>query len=237
VRRGRCWPRSPRGRRSPSPRPEAVVFDLDGVLIDSEERWTAAREALTRERGGTWTDRAPRAMMGMSSPEWAAYLRDELGVPMEAGEISREVVGRMEAGYRDSVPLLPGAAEAVRALAGRWPLGLASSANREIIDLVLEESGLADAFAVTLSSEEVARGKPAPDVYLEAARRLGVAPAGCVAVEDSTNGLWSAHAAGMAIVAVPNGAFPPDPEAVALAAEVVEAVSEVTPELVERAAR
>jgi HAD superfamily hydrolase (TIGR01509 family) len=176
-------------------------------------------------------------MMGMSSPEWSAYLRDELGVPMRAGEISRDVVERMEDGYRESVPLLPGAVEAVRALAARWPLGLASSANREIIDLVLRESGLAEAFAVTLSSEEVERGKPEPDVYLEAARRLGVATADCVAVEDSTNGLWSAHAAGMAVVAVPNAAFPPDPEAVAVAEEVVASVSEVTPELVERAAR
>jgi HAD superfamily hydrolase (TIGR01509 family) len=190
-----------------------------------------------RERGGTWTDDASRAMMGMSSPEWSAYLRDELGVPMEPDEISRDVVARMSDGYRDSVPLLPGAVEAVRALQGRWPLGLASSANREIIDLVLDAAGLADAFAVALSSEEVERGKPAPDVYLEAARRLGVSAEGCVAVEDSSNGLRSAHAAGMAVVAVPNAAFPPDDDAVALAAEVVRSVSEVTPALVERAAR
>jgi HAD superfamily hydrolase (TIGR01509 family) len=189
-----------------------------------------------RERGGTWTDDASRAMMGMSSTEWSAYLRDELGVPMEPDAISREVVERMSEGYRDSVPLLPGAADAVRALAGRWPLGLASSANREIIDLVLECAGLADAFAETLSSEEVARGKPAPDVYLEAARRLDVAPGDCVAIEDSTNGLRSARAAGMAVIAVPNAAFPPDDDAVGLAAEVVRSVKDVTPEVVERAA-
>jgi HAD superfamily hydrolase (TIGR01509 family) len=176
-------------------------------------------------------------MMGMSSPEWSAYLRDELGVPMEADAISRDVVERMADGYRDSVPLLPGAVDAVRALAARWPLGLASSANREIIDLVLDASGLAGAFAVTLSSEEVERGKPAPDVYLEAARRLAVAPGRCVAVEDSTNGLRSAHAAGMAVVAVPNAAFPPDEGALGLAEEVVSSVSEVTLEVVERAAR
>jgi HAD superfamily hydrolase (TIGR01509 family) len=216
--------------------PDAVVFDLDGVLIDSDERWNAAREALTRESGGTWTAEAPRAMMGMSAPEWSRYLRDELGVPMTAEAINDEVVARMTAGYRDGLPLLPGAVEAVRALAARWPLGLASSANRPIIELVLDVAGLEGCFAATVSSEEVARGKPAPDVYVEAARRLGVDPRRCVAIEDSTNGLRSAHAAGMAVVAVPNGAFAPDPDAVELAGAVVGSVGEVTPELVEHLA-
>ena len=205
------------------------------MLIDSEERWTAAREALVREAGGTWTDSATRDMMGMSAPEWSAYLRDELGVPMSAREINDAVVERMQAGYRESVPLLDGAVESVRGLASRWPLGVASSANAPLIALVLEVAGIAGCFAATVSSEEVPRGKPAPDVYLEVARRLGVQAEGCVAVEDSTNGLRSAHAAGMAVVAVPNRAFPPDREALALAAAVVESVSEVTPALVEQA--
>ncbi|TMM05061.1 MAG: HAD family phosphatase [Actinobacteria bacterium] len=216
--------------------PDAVVFDLDGVLVDSEERWNAAREALTRESGGTWTAEAPRAMMGMSAPEWSRYLREELGVPMSAEDINAAVVARMEAGYRDGLPLLPGAVEAVRALAARWPLGLASSANRPIIGLVLEVAGLDACFGATVSSEEVAHGKPAPDVYVEAARRLGVDPRRCVAIEDSTNGLRSAHAAGMAVVAVPNAAFAPDQAAVELAGAVVDTVGEVTPELVERVA-
>jgi HAD superfamily hydrolase (TIGR01509 family) len=215
--------------------PAAVVFDLDGVLVDSEERWNEAREALTRESGGTWTERATRDMMGMSAPEWSAYLRDELGVPLSEQEINDEVVARLKASLRDDLPLLPGAVQAVRALADRWPLGLASSANGPVIALVLERAGLATCFRATVSSEEVARGKPAPDVYLEAARRLGVEADECVAVEDSTNGLRSAHAAGMAVIAVPNRAFPPEPDAVDLAAEVVDSVSDVTPELVERA--
>jgi len=215
---------------------DAVVFDLDGVLIDSEERWSAAREALTRESGGEWTDGATRDMQGMSAPEWSRYLREELGVPMSADDINDEVVARMEASYRRGLPLLPGAVDAVRALGSRWPLGLASSANRPLISLVLEEADLAACFDATVSSEEVERGKPAPDVYLEAARRLGVEPRRCVAVEDSTNGLWSAHAAGMAVVAVPNAEFPPDPEALELAEAVVDSVGQVTPELVERAA-
>jgi HAD superfamily hydrolase (TIGR01509 family) len=217
--------------------PAAVIFDLDGVLMDSETRWNEAKEALVREAGGRWLDEAPTVMMGMSSPEWSAYLRDRLGVDMEPGAISRDVVRRMEEGYARALPLLPGAVDAVRALAARWPLGLASSSNREIIDLVLDLAGFADAFQATVSSEEVPRGKPAPDVYLEAARRLGVDPAGSVAIEDSANGLRAADAAGMTVIAVPNPHYPPAPDALALAAASVDVVGEVTPELVERAAR
>jgi HAD superfamily hydrolase (TIGR01509 family) len=213
--------------------PAAIVFDLDGVLIDSEQRWNGAKQALVREAGGRWRDEAPSVMMGMSSPEWSAYLRDDLGVPMEVDEISRDVVRRMEEGYRQELPLLPGASEAVRALAARWPLGLASSANREVIDLVLELADFGEAFRVTVSSEEVERGKPAPDVYLAAASGLGVEPAGCVAIEDSSNGLRSAAAAGMIVIAVPNPHYPPAPDALSLAAVTVETVGEVTPGLVE----
>lgn len=213
---------------------DAVVFDLDGVLLDSEQAWDEARRALVRERGGRWRPEAQRAMMGMSSPEWSRYLRDELGVDMAPEDISRAVVERLVAGYRRHLPLLPGAVEAVRALAARWPLGLASSSNRPVIDLVLELAGLAGAFAATVSSEEVARGKPAPDVYLEAARRLGVAPEACVAVEDSTNGLRSAAAAGMRVVALPNRDYPPAADALALAAVRLGSLDELRPELIER---
>jgi HAD superfamily hydrolase (TIGR01509 family) len=211
-----------------------VIFDLDGVLTDSEPRWNEAKEALVRETGGRWLPEAPEAMMGMSSPEWAAYLRDTLGVPLDADAISRNVVRRMEEGYRQGLPLLPGAEKAVRALAGRWPLALATSSNREIIDLVLDLAGFGDAFRVTISSEEVTRGKPAPDVYLEAARRLGVDATRCVAIEDSSNGLRAAAAAQMAVIAVPNQAYPPESDALSLAAASIATVGEVTPELVER---
>jgi HAD superfamily hydrolase (TIGR01509 family) len=216
--------------------PDAVVFDLDGVLLDSEQRWNEAKEGLVRDAGGQWRDEAPTVMMGMSSHEWSAYLRDDLGVPMTAPAIDREVVRRMEDGYREDLPLLPGAVDAVRTLAARWPLALASSSNREIIDLALDLAGLADLFRVTVSSEEVARGKPAPDVYLDAARRLGVDPARAVAIEDSSNGIRSAAAAGMGVIAVPNPHYPPAADAVALAAVTVPTVDDVTPELVERAA-
>jgi HAD superfamily hydrolase (TIGR01509 family) len=212
--------------------PDAVVLDLDGVLVDSEEAWDGARRALVAERGGRWKEGATEAMLGMSAPEWSAYVRDELGVDLPAGEIDADVVRRLLQGYRDELPLLPGAVEAVRALAARWTLGLASSSNAPVIATVLERAGLAEAIAAWVSSEEVDRGKPAPDVYLAAARRLGVDPARCVAVEDSSNGLRSAAAAGMAVVAVPMRAFPPAADALALAAVTVDGIAAVTPEVV-----
>ena len=153
-----------------STQPEAVIFDLDGVLIDSEQVWDDARREFVTEQGGRWHERAQRDMMGMSSTEWSRYVNRELGVELPPQEISEQVVARLAGLYRERLPLLPGAREAVERLAKRWPLGLASSSNRELIDLVLESSGLATFFSVTVSSEEVAHGKPAPDVYLEAAR-------------------------------------------------------------------
>ena len=212
--------------------PEAVIFDLDGVLVDSEQLWNGAKKQVVLGAGGHWSEDAPKAMIGMSSPEWSQYMHDQLGVPGDVEEINRDVVRRMEQAYRTQLPLLPGATEAVRALQSQWPLGLASSSNREIIDLVLQLSGLTDAFSATVSSEEVEHGKPAPDVYLEGARLLGVGPTRCVAIEDSSNGLRAAAAAGMAVIAVPNPHYPPDADAVALAAVVVKTVAEVTPALI-----
>jgi HAD superfamily hydrolase (TIGR01509 family) len=212
---------------------DAVVFDLDGVLIDSEERWDAARRAVVAAAGRPYPEEATRAMQGMSAPEWEAYLHDELGVPDPPEAIGRAVVDAMAAGYRAALPLLPDAVEAVRRLAARWPLAVASSANAELIELALTLAGVRECFAATVSSEEVPRGKPAPDVYLEAARRLGVAPERCVAIEDSSNGLRSAAAAGMTVIAVPNRAYPPAADALARAAAVVDGVGAVTPELIE----
>jgi len=208
-----------------------VLFDQDGVLVDSEGAWDTARRAVVAEHGGRWKDEATRAMMGMSAPEWSRYVRDELGVALDPSEISDLVVARLLAGYSNELPLLPGAVEAVRRMAARWPVGLASSANREVIDAVLAASGLAGVFGATVSGEEVAHGKPAPDIYLEAARRLGVDPARSAAVEDSTNGLRSAAAAGMLVVALPNREFPPALDALDLAAVVLDSLDELTPGL------
>lgn len=215
---------------------DAVIFDLDGVLIDSEGLWNEARQEVTEQHGGRWSADAQRAMMGMSSTEWSAYLRDELEVKLSRQEISDKVVARLLDLYREQLPLLPGAVETVRAFADAWPLALASSANRPIIDLVLELAGLSELFQATVSSEEVPHGKPAPDVYLDAARRLSMAPARCAAVEDSSNGLRSAAAAGMMVIAVPNREFPPSGESLELADEVVESLAQLTPELVRRLA-
>jgi HAD superfamily hydrolase (TIGR01509 family) len=212
---------------------EALVFDLDGVLLDSEQVWDEVREQLVQERGGRWHEQAQTEMMGMSSVEWSRYMHDELGVPDPPEEISAEVVRRLEEVYRKRLPLIDGASEAVERLAARWPLGLASSSHRELIDLVLELSGLARFFRVTVSSEEVPRGKPAPDVYLEAARGLGVAPERCAAVEDSRNGIRAAKTAGMRVIAIPNPHFPPGDESLALADVTLISLAELTPSIVE----
>jgi HAD superfamily hydrolase (TIGR01509 family) len=207
----------------------AVIFDMDGVLIDSEGLWDQAREQITLENGGRWRDEAQRAMMGMSSLEWSRYMHQELGVAMDPEQISDTVVARLEGLYRERVPLLPGAREVVVACSEVWPLGLASSANRPLIELVLDLTSLRDRFAATVSSEELPRGKPAPDVYLEAARQLSTPPERCAAVEDSTNGLLSAAAAGMTVVAIPNREFPPTRDALSRSALVVDAIKQLTP--------
>jgi HAD superfamily hydrolase (TIGR01509 family) len=210
---------------------EAVVFDLDGVLIDSEERWDEARRALALERGLSWPDSATTDMMGMSSNEWSAYMHERVGLPESPAEINLEVVQRLEQLYRERLPLLPGATDAIDRLARSFRLGLASSSNRELIDLVLELAGIAGRFEQTVSSEEVDRGKPAPDVYLEVLRRMDVAPARAAAIEDSHNGLLAARAAGMRVIAVPNPAFPPGPDALAAADVVIDSLRELSAEL------
>ena len=206
---------------------EAVVFDLDGVLLQSEEVWDSVRERYVRERGGRYDEKVQRAMMGMSAPEWSRFLHEEAGVPDEPATINRDVVGRMLQAYRRDLPLLPGAVAAVRLAAAAFPLALASSSNREVFEEVLELAGLAGCFRATVSSEEVGRGKPAPDVYLEAARRLGVPPERCTAVEDSHAGIRSAKSAGMRVVAIPNAAYPPDEEALELADAVVRSLDDL----------
>jgi HAD superfamily hydrolase (TIGR01509 family) len=213
----------------------AVVFDLDGVLVDSEPVWEEVRRAFVADHGGRWQADTQRRLMGMSTAEWAAYLGGELGVGLPADQVARGVIEQMERRYADEVPLMPGALHAVRRLAARWPLGLASSSPRALIDIVLDRTGLRASFGATVSTEEVARGKPAPDGYLLAARRLGVDPAGCAAVEDSSNGLRSAAAAGMRVIAVPHPRYPPAADALALAAFVVDDLDDLTVERVSAA--
>ena len=214
---------------------QAVVFDLDGVLLQSEEVWDDVRERYVRERGGRYDEEVQRAMMGMSAPEWSRFLHEEAGVPDAPETINRDVVERMLEAYRRELPLLPGAKEVVRRAAAAFPLALASSSNRAIFEASLELAGLTACFRATVSSEEVARGKPAPDVYLEAARRLGVAPEACAAVEDSHSGIASAKAAGMRVIAIPNACYPPGEEALDLANVTLESLEQLTPERIEGA--
>ncbi len=210
----------------------AVVFDLDGVLVQSEEVWDEVRERYVRERGGRYDAEIQRAMMGMSSLEWSRYLHETAGVPESPERINESVVGLMLERYATHLPLTGGAVEAVRRLARNFTLAVASSSNRPILDAVLQIAGIEEHFAATVSSEEVARGKPAPDVYLEAARRLDVAPDRCAAIEDSHGGIRSAKAAGMRVLAIPNPTYPPDPESLAQADVVLRSLAELTPGVV-----
>ncbi len=211
---------------------KAAVFDLDGVLIDSEPVWEQVRRGLVAERGGHWAPDAQRTIMGMSTQEWARYLSEDLGVGLPPDEVAALVVDRMAARYREHLPLLPGAVEAVHRLAARWPLGLASSSPPVLIETVLEAAGLRSYFQVTMSTERVRHGKPAPDIYLAVTARLGVPPAASAAVEDSSNGLRSAAAAGLHVIAIPHPRYPPDPDALAAASLVLPSLADLTPDTI-----
>lgn len=212
---------------------QAIVFDLDGVLIDSEPVWEEVRRAYVAEHGGRWLPDTQDRLMGMSTEEWAAYLATDLVDGVTAEDVAYEVIDRMSQRYANGLPLLPGAVEAVRRMAAYRPLGLASSSPRALIDLVLGEMGVESLFRTTVSTEEVDLGKPAPDGYLAVAAQMEVPPGACVAVEDSSNGLRSAHAAGMTVIAIPRPAHPPASDALELAAHVASGLDEVTPDLVE----
>jgi len=211
---------------------EAVVFDLDGVLIDSEPVWEQVRRQLVAERGGHWAADAQRRLMGMSTGEWARYLSEDLGAGLPPETVARLVIERMAARYTEHLPLMPGAVEAVRRLAADWPLGLASSSPPSLIGTVLDAASLRACFAAVMSTEQVARGKPAPDIYLAVAGQLGRPPQRCAAVEDSSNGLRSAAAAGLRVIAIPHPKYPPDPDALGQAAAVLPGLAELTPEVV-----
>jgi HAD superfamily hydrolase (TIGR01509 family) len=215
----------------------AVGFDLDGVLIDSEPVWEHVRRDYVRRHGGTWHEDTQARLMGMSTEEWASYLAGDLGVDQPPEEVAKEVLQRMGERYGQQPPLLDGAVEAVERIGSRWPLGLASSSSRGLIDLVLRAAGVERWFKATVSTEEVPRGKPAPDVYLEVARRLGVDPGACVAVEDSSNGVRSAAAAGMRVIAIPTEQYPLDHDAAGATSLTLYRLDELTVATVEAVRR
>jgi HAD superfamily hydrolase (TIGR01509 family) len=207
---------------------DAVVFDLDGVLIDSEPVWEQVRREVVASHGGHWNADTQDRLMGMSTGEWSRYLSSDLGVRLSPSAVAGTVVAAMAARYREHLPLMPGAVDAVTRMAGRWPLGLASSAPRSLIETVLDTASLRGFFGAVLSTEEVPRGKPAPDVYVSVAALLGLPPTACAAVEDSSNGLRSAAAAGCAVIAVPQPKYPPAPDALEAARLVLESLDGLT---------
>jgi HAD superfamily hydrolase (TIGR01509 family) len=209
---------------------EAVVFDMDGVLIDSEPVWERVRRGFVASRGGHWPADAQDRMMGMSTAEWSAYISADFGIDLTPQQVAEQVIAAMKAEYEQHLPLLPGAIDAVRSLAAQWPLGLASSSPRSLIESVLSTADLGSAFAAVVSSEEVPLGKPAPDVYVAAAERLSVSPKACAAIEDSSNGLRSASAAGFTVIAIPRPEYPPAPDALASARLVLSSLTNLTPD-------
>ena len=215
----------------------AVVFDLDGVLVDSEPVWEQVRRGLVAERGGHWAPDAQHRLMGMSTPEWARYLSEDLGVGLAPERVATVVIDRMAARYREHVPLMDGAVDAVHRIAARWPLAVASSAPATLIETVLQSAGLRSCFAVVMSTEQVAHGKPAPDIYLAVTAALGCPPLDCAAVEDSSNGLRSAAAAGLRVIAIPQAEYPPDADARAQASLVLPGLAGLTTDAVAALAR
>jgi HAD superfamily hydrolase (TIGR01509 family) len=211
---------------------EAVVFDLDGVLIDSEPVWEQVRRRVVADHGGHWDPDTQDRLMGMNTGEWSRYLSEDLGVALTPDQVADTVIAAMADHYREHLPLLPGAVGSVTRIAEHWPVGLASSSPRSLIETVLDASGLRAKFAAIVSTEEVARGKPAPDAYLTAAERLRVPPDTCAAVEDSSNGLRSAAAAGLAVIAIPQEKYPPAPDALGKARLVLGGLDELTAEAV-----
>jgi HAD superfamily hydrolase (TIGR01509 family) len=213
---------------------EAVVFDMDGVLIDSEPVWERVRRGFVADHGGNWAADAQERLMGMSTAEWSAYIAADFGIiSLTAQQVAEQVVAAMAVEYSRHLPLLPGAIDAVRSLAGRWPLAVASSSPRSLIETVLATAGLGSAFGAVVSSEEVPQGKPAPDVYLAAADRLAAAPTACAAVEDSSNGLRAAAAAGLTVIAIPRPEYPPAADALASARLVLPSLNVLTPHTIE----
>jgi HAD superfamily hydrolase (TIGR01509 family) len=212
---------------------EAVVFDMDGVLIDSEPVWERVRRRFVADHGGRWADDAQTRLMGMSTAEWSAYLASDLGVTgLTPRQVAERVITAMADEYSRHLPLLPGAIGAVRALAARWPLAVASSSPRSLIETVLAAADLESAFAAVVSSEEVPRGKPAPDVYLAAADRLSAAPTACAGIEDSSNGLRAALAAGLTVIAIPRPEYPPAADALAAARLILPSLTVLTPDTI-----
>ena len=213
---------------------EAVIFDMDGLLVDTNPAWTSARAWMAREAGQTWGPEDDQAVMGVSTQEWADYQIERLGLSLTRDEVAAAIIDRMVQTYRDGIPWLPGAIEAVDMAASRYRVGLASGSPPELIEAVTSDDAVRGSFEVIVSADEIGPGKPAPDVYLATAERLGVDPGACVCLEDSANGIRSGVAAGMQVIAVPDAGFRPPDDVLAQAQLVLEDLTNLTPERLEQ---
>lgn len=211
---------------------DTVIFDLDGIIIETEQLWNQVRRDFAAAHGGHWGEHDQRGVMGANSMEWAVSMRENNGVQLSDQEIYDGIIETLREEYARQLPLIPGAVEAVTGLAAAYRLGVASSSPLELIEYALELAGLRGCFECVLSSDDVGRGKPAPDVYLEACVRLGAAPRSAAAVEDSANGIQSAFAAGLAVIAIPNSEFPPSAAALGRADVVLGSIGELDGALV-----
>jgi HAD superfamily hydrolase (TIGR01509 family) len=211
---------------------DTIIFDLDGVIIDTEEIWDRVRHDFALTHGGHWGKQDQPAVMGANSMRWAASMRENNGVQLSDQEIYDGIIGGLRERYARHLPLISGAAEAVAGLAREYRLGVASSSPRELIEYALELAGLRPCFACVMSSDDVGRGKPAPDVYLGACACLGASPRDAAAVEDSSSGIQAASAAGLAVIAIPNPQYPPSAEALGLADVVLGSIGELDGALV-----
>ena len=213
---------------------QAIIFDLDGLLVDSEPCWDTARRQLAAEVGRDWNLDDKRACMGVSTTEWATHMIKRLGLEMDAAQTAAVIVGKMREIYAREIPFLPGALAAVELAASCYPTALASGSERSLIATVIQDEALRGKFQAAVCTDDMPRGKPSPDVYLETARLLGVSPKYCVCLEDSGNGILAGLAAGMRVIAVPDAEFPPAPEVIERAHLVLDSLTEFTPDLLSK---
>jgi len=212
---------------------QAIIFDMDGLLVDSEPCWEQARRNMAAEYGRDWTADDQRHVMGVSTATWANYMIERLGLKMTPQALIERIVSDMQAVYRRQIPFMPGAIQAVRLAASHYPTGLASGSERRLIETVVNDAALLGQFQAVVCSDKLARGKPAPDIYLETARQLGLSPEACLCVEDSSNGILAGKAAGMKVIAVPDGRFQPNREVIRQADIVLKSLDEFSIEQIE----
>lgn len=205
---------------------------MDGLLVDSEPCWHQARVRLAQEAGKSWTESDHQVVMGVSTPEWASYMLKRLELDMTAAELVERIVANMQEIYRQRIPFLPGAIQAVHLVSSRYLTGLASGSHRSLIETVLNDPYMQGRFRVVVSSDALPHGKPAPDIYLEAARLLGISPENCLCLEDSKNGILAGVAAGMKVIAVPDPRYKPPDEILHQADIVLSSLEHFSLELV-----